>query len=153
MSRWKDDKKMPPVKVIFPSLATVDASVNGREVSFSSAMYNANSQGGGTMFCGTGFKRETAHLFHDANSKRGGVLMHTKMIIALFEPQANTLGLAESSSSGKRKADEITEAKDAVGGWIYVGSHNFSPSAWVGGSALLPADPRERSTSTTNRRR
>lgn len=33
MSRWKDDKKMPPIKVIFPSLATVDKSVNGRPVS------------------------------------------------------------------------------------------------------------------------
>jgi hypothetical protein len=89
-------------------------------------------QGGGTMFCGSGFKPATASLFHDANSKRGGVLMHTKMIIALFEPKANQLGIEGSStSSGKRKASEITENKDDVGGWVYVGSHNFSAAAWV----------------------
>lgn len=87
------------------------------------------------MFCGSAFKPETAPLFHDANSKRGGVLMHTKMIIAIFEPKPNQLGLS-SSSSGKRKADEMTESKDDVGGWIYVGSHNFSPSAWVGAATV-----------------
>ncbi len=30
------------------------------------------------MFCGSAYTDRTASLFHDANSKRGGVLMHTK---------------------------------------------------------------------------
>lgn len=80
------------------------------------------------MFCGTNYKNEkTKPLLHDANSKRGGVLMHTKMLIALFEPIPTTLGSSASSS----KAEGKQKAKDNdVGGWFYVGSHNFSPAAW-----------------------
>lgn len=51
------------------------------------------------------------------------------MIIVTFVKQTSGLGAIGS----KRKADEIEEDADddGVGGWIYVGSHNFSPSAWV----------------------
>jgi hypothetical protein len=31
------------------------------------------------MFVGKSWKVVTKHLFHDANSKRGGVLMHSKV--------------------------------------------------------------------------
>ena len=31
------------------------------------------------MFCAKAFNSVTRHLFHDANSKRGGVLMHAKV--------------------------------------------------------------------------
>jgi tyrosyl-DNA phosphodiesterase-1 len=54
---------------LFPSLTTVENSILGTD-------------GGGTMFCKEAtwlrntFPRE---LFHDSNSKRGGVLMHTKV--------------------------------------------------------------------------
>lgn len=80
------------------------------------------------MFCGSNYNNDkTKPLLHDANSKRGGVLMHTKMLIALFEPLPNTLGASGSSS----KAEGKQKAKDSdVGGWFYVGSHNFSPAAW-----------------------
>lgn len=30
------------------------------------------------MFCGKAFNSVTKRLFHDSNSKRGGVLMHAK---------------------------------------------------------------------------
>ncbi|BEJ13832.1 hypothetical protein CspHIS471_0310060 [Cutaneotrichosporon sp. HIS471] len=73
----------PPLKIIFPSLATVDASINGRP-----------------------------------------------MLIALFEPNSSGLGFSSSSKQGKRKADEVVSENEGVGGWVYVGSHNFSPSAW-----------------------
>jgi hypothetical protein len=53
------------------------------------------------------------------------------MLIALFEPNSSSLGFSSSSKSGKRKADEVSRENEGVGGWIYVGSHNFSPSAWV----------------------
>ena len=94
----------------------------------------------------------TRPLFHDANSKRGGVLMHAKVgsslplrdpltavqvLIALFEPRGQKLGMQAMSSSrnGKRKA---ADPDSTVGGWVYVGSHNFSSAAWVRecGSAL-----------------
>lgn len=65
------------------------------------------------------------------------------MLVTLFEPQERTLGfqpVASSSTSpsttpnkGKRKAEEMEgEQEDGgVGGWVYVGSHNFSSAAWV----------------------
>lgn len=49
------------------------------------------------------------------------------MLIGLFEPSTS---LFSPSKSGKRKADELEDDKASYGGWIYVGSHNFSPSAW-----------------------
>ena len=88
------------------------------------------------MFCGKSFSPTTRHLFHDANSKRGGVLMHSKVLLALFEQRPASAFAASpskaASSSGKRKADEIVDENEGVGGWAYVGSHNFSPAAWVG---------------------
>lgn len=96
------------------------------------------------MFCGVNWEKNNLiarGLYHDARSKRGGVLMHTKMLLAVFEPAPATIGTlvangkgAASQSSialGKRKADEITATDDDVGGWVYLGSHNFGPSPWV----------------------
>jgi tyrosyl-DNA phosphodiesterase-1 len=34
------------------------------------------------MFCGKAFNGVTKKLFHDANSKRGGVLMHSKVSLS-----------------------------------------------------------------------
>lgn len=56
----------PPIKIIFPSLSTVDSSVGGRD-------------GGGTIFAGKGWNANTKDLFYDSNSKRGGILMHSKV--------------------------------------------------------------------------
>ncbi|EIW73567.1 hypothetical protein TREMEDRAFT_70993 [Tremella mesenterica DSM 1558] len=109
-------KDWPPLKIIFPSLATVEASELGKD-------------GGGTMFCGKAFTANTKHLFHHSESKRGGVLMHTKMLIGTFEPIPRSLGFTSvDCKSGKRKASEMEESP--YGGWIYVGSHNFSAAAW-----------------------
>nr|XP_018262379.1 uncharacterized protein I303_05396 [Kwoniella dejecticola CBS 10117]OBR84537.1 hypothetical protein I303_05396 [Kwoniella dejecticola CBS 10117] len=111
-------KELPDIRVLYPTLANVEQSILGKE-------------GGGTMFCKKAFNNTTRHLFRDARSKRGGVLMHSKMLIAIFEPKENRLGVEKSAStpkkSVKRKVDEL---KDDVGGWVYVGSHNFSSAAW-----------------------
>ncbi|KIK79913.1 hypothetical protein PAXRUDRAFT_36333 [Paxillus rubicundulus Ve08.2h10] len=161
---WLDEPKnrrsklpWPTVKIVFPSLKTVKASALGES-------------GGGTMFCRTNqweaakFPRE---LFHDSNSAGGRVLMHTKMIIATFRQKSTPFSgssksvpdarsAAQSSSDqGKSKVivisdseteSEIEPQEDAVGaqngaiGWAYVGSHNFTPSAWgtLSGSGLNP---------------
>lgn len=37
------------------------------------------------MFCGRGFNSVTKKLFFDANSKRGGVLMHAKVSLTVHE--------------------------------------------------------------------
>lgn len=144
---WLDEPKSkraklswPPVKIVFPSLKTVRDSVLGEP-------------GGGTMFCRTNqweaskFPRE---LFHDSNSAGGLVLMHTKMIIATYRPKKSIFETS-SQSKGKGKAMELSDSEtepesddieiqnDPIG-WAYVGSHNFTPSAWgtLSGSAFNP---------------
>ncbi|KAG1873180.1 tyrosyl-DNA phosphodiesterase-domain-containing protein [Suillus subluteus] len=142
---WLDEPKSrrtklswPPVKIVFPSLKTVHDSVLGE-------------QGGGTMFCRTNqweaskFPRE---LFHDSNSTGGRVLMHTKMIIATYRPKKSIFETS-SQSKGKEKelsdsetepeSDDIEIQNDPIG-WAYVGSHNFTPSAWgtLSGSGFNP---------------
>ncbi|KAF9235416.1 hypothetical protein BU15DRAFT_89583 [Melanogaster broomeanus] len=167
---WLDEPKTrraklswPAVKILFPSLKTVRASVLGEP-------------GGGTMFCrtnqwgGAKFPRE---LFCDSNSAGGRVLMHTKMIIATFRPkftlfagQSKADSKAKStaqSSSGKGKSkvivisdsetetetetdsetepqEKVVEVQNEPIGWAYVGSHNFTPSAWgtLSGSGFNP---------------
>ncbi|KAN0079823.1 Tyrosyl-DNA phosphodiesterase domain containing protein [Tylopilus felleus] len=161
---WLDEPKTrrsklpwPPVKIIFPSLKTVRASVLGEP-------------GGGTTFCrtnqweGAKFPKE---LFHDSNSTGGRVLMHTKMIVATLRRTSPFAGSSKSDSTakstretctdkGKSKVivissdsetesesdapDNIPEAQKEPIGWAYVGSHNFTPSAWgtLSGSAFNP---------------
>ncbi|KAF4567334.1 hypothetical protein EYR36_010953 [Pleurotus pulmonarius] len=152
--KWLDQTKRkrealpyPPINIIFPSLKTVRATVMGE-------------RGGGTMFCSRksweapNFPRK---LFHDSNSKAGGVLMHTKMIIGLVKP-ASQPNAAGAGSSGPRKQasqqenefdsaegesdDEvqIVQGREEAIGWAYVGSHNFTPSAWgtLSGSSFTP---------------
>ncbi|KAG1777981.1 tyrosyl-DNA phosphodiesterase-domain-containing protein [Suillus placidus] len=142
---WLDEPKSrraklswPPVKIVFPSLKTVRDSVLGE-------------QGGGTMFCRTNqweaskFPRE---LFHDSNSAGGRVLMHTKMIIATYRPKKSIFeATSQSKGKGKELSDSETEPEsddieiqnDPIG-WAYVGSHNFTPSAWgtLSGSGFNP---------------
>lgn len=36
------------------------------------------------MFCGKAWNKVTAPLFHDSNSKRGGVLMHAKVGLVMI---------------------------------------------------------------------
>lgn len=55
------------------------------------------------------------------------------MMIAIFHPKTRTPSsqTPSSASLGKRKALELDEVENRIGGWVYVGSHNFSPAAWV----------------------
>ncbi|EIN05149.1 phospholipase D/nuclease, partial [Punctularia strigosozonata HHB-11173 SS5] len=144
---WLDQPKTrraklpwPPVKIVFPSLATVQASRLGEK-------------GGGTIFCRSNqwqaekFPRE---LFHDSRSKRGPVLMHSKMVLATFRPKGGQSTLVDSDSETESETEsesdeevkivEPKERKKKLVGWIYVGSHNFTPSAWgnLSGSAFGP---------------
>ncbi|KAG8970149.1 hypothetical protein FRC03_011167 [Tulasnella sp. 419] len=134
------------IKILFPSLRTVQASVLGEP-------------GGGTMFCrakqwnGKNFPR---HLFHDSNSKRGGILMHTKMILATFADKTanssyNLLSSGEKDSYKAGSANHDSHSPvtkgwqngangNRVGGWCYIGSHNFTPSAW-GNLSGTSSDP------------
>ncbi|KAI6046605.1 tyrosyl-DNA phosphodiesterase-domain-containing protein [Pisolithus marmoratus] len=162
---WLDEPKTrrtklpwPPVKILFPSLRTVKGTVLG-EPGGGTMFCRAN------QWEGTKFPRE---LFYDSNSGGGKVLMHTKMIIATFRPRPMPFSAPSSSKEssaaaslkgkGKSNAEPITisdsetesESEDDRGGvdaspkepigWAYVGSHNFTPSAWgtLSGSGFNP---------------
>ncbi|KAH9957834.1 tyrosyl-DNA phosphodiesterase-domain-containing protein [Russula dissimulans] len=117
------------LKILFPTRDWVRNSVLGEA-------------GGGTMFCrkrsweAAKFPR---NLFYESRSRRGRVLMHSKMIIATF------LGAASSPDKdlGSDADSDIVEVKkdqcDLVG-YAYIGSHNFTPSAWgtLSGSGFIP---------------
>ncbi|KAF8547998.1 phospholipase D/nuclease [Imleria badia] len=150
---WLDEPKTrrsklpwPPVKIVFPSLKTVRASILGEP-------------GGGTMFCRTNQWEATKfpkELFHDSNSAGGRVLMHTKMVIATLRRTSPFASSSKSDSTAKSTRptgsnkgkstvivisdsetesesdapEDIPEAQKDPIGWAYVGSHNFTPSAW-----------------------
>ncbi|EJF61409.1 phospholipase D/nuclease [Dichomitus squalens LYAD-421 SS1] len=137
---WLDGPKsrraklpLPPIKILFPTAQYVRDSVLG-EV------------GGGTMFCrrkqweGKNFPRE---LFHQTRSKRGRVLMHSKMVLGTFRDKRRkqqTLTDSEDEAEDGRNADSGSRDRQQLAGWVYVGSHNFTPSAWgtLTGSAFNP---------------
>ncbi|KAM5541013.1 hypothetical protein V8D89_005324 [Ganoderma adspersum] len=138
---WLDKPKsrraklpFPAIRILFPTAQYVRESVLGE-------------QGGGTMFCrrgqweGKNFPRE---LFHQTRSKRGRVLMHSKMVLGIFRDKPSGPG---------RRQQTLTDSEDEAGddgkaggggkplaGWVYVGSHNFTPSAWgtLSGSGFNP---------------
>jgi len=135
---WLDDSKKsreklpcPSIRVVFPTKATVQESALGE-------------QGGGTIFCRRkqwAAKKFPRSHFYDSKSKAGPVLMHSKMIIAMLQ---------ENALAGKRKQREHADTEDDTDdeieviepaqGWAYIGSHNFTPSAWgtLSGSSFSP---------------
>ncbi|KAI5120005.1 hypothetical protein M0805_008466 [Coniferiporia weirii] len=126
----------PSVKILFPSVQTVKDSVLG-------------IPGGGTMFCrktqweAKNFPRE---LFYDSNSKRGGVLMHSKMIVGTFKDRGSVAGGSGSTRAHLPDSEDEDDGEgpgenEGLVGWAYVGSHNFTPSAWgtLSGSTAKPA--------------
>ncbi|KAJ7595721.1 tyrosyl-DNA phosphodiesterase-domain-containing protein [Mycena floridula] len=127
---WLDKSKKsreklpyPSIKILFPTAKTVRESAGGEP-------------GGGTMFCrraqwdAAKFPR---HLFCNSKSIGGPVLMHTKMMLGLITEKK---GVPDPDTD-----DSDIEFVDPTAiGWVYIGSHNFTPSAWgnLSGSAFNP---------------
>ncbi|KAJ9115421.1 hypothetical protein QFC22_005178 [Naganishia vaughanmartiniae] len=110
----------PPIRIVFPTLRTVMNSLRGPE-------------GAKTMFCSeTNWAEHTKDSFFDANCKAAKVMMHTKCILATFRPK----GMVPSFNSPRgpiasnSRSREAVASTSAVGGWYYIGSHNFSAFAW-----------------------
>ncbi|KAJ3502585.1 hypothetical protein NLJ89_g8817 [Agrocybe chaxingu] len=137
---WLDKSKKsreklpyPSIKVIFPSKATVQQSYAGE-------------QGGGTIFCRRkqwAAKNFPRSHFYDSKSKGGPVLMHSKMIIGMLEKNAFTGRRTQgepSDTEDDTDTDDDIEVIEPAAGWAYVGSHNFTPSAWgtLSGSSFNP---------------
>ncbi|KAM0749822.1 phospholipase D/nuclease [Meredithblackwellia eburnea MCA 4105] len=105
--KQKQSKDFPsghkcPIKIVYPTLDEVDNSHGGRP-------------GGGTMFFQEKMWHSNnfpKHLLYRGQSKRKGVIAHTKTIVAIKRPG---------------KSDDPNYRPEA---WIYVGSHNFTKSAW-----------------------
>ncbi|KJA22168.1 hypothetical protein HYPSUDRAFT_41333 [Hypholoma sublateritium FD-334 SS-4] len=125
-SREKDP--YPSIKILFPTKTTVQNSASGEK-------------GGGTIFCrrkqwvAKNFPR--SH-FYDSKSKAGPVLMHSKMIIARLEERFS--GHQKPSGNKSNDSDSDIEVVEPALGWAYIGSHNFTPSAWgnLSGTAFNP---------------
>ncbi|KAI0290274.1 tyrosyl-DNA phosphodiesterase-domain-containing protein [Multifurca ochricompacta] len=117
------------LKILFPTRDWVRSSVLGEA-------------GGGTIFCrkstweAAKFPR---NLFCESRSRRGRVLMHSKMIIATFVGTASPTG-KDPDSDADSDVVEVRKDQCDTAGYAYVGSHNFTPSAWgtLSGSAFTP---------------
>lgn len=119
----------PPVKIVYPTLETVDGSIGGRP-------------GALTLFCTKPVWSKDdypKHLFVDSKSKRTGLIMHVKMILGIFKDweksglkQRNEQASAEPSSSKNtiNDSDSSNFIDTRAKGFLYVGSHNFTPAAW-----------------------
>jgi len=62
--------------------------------------------------------------------------MHSKMIIATFRERPS---IGKNKDSDTHQDDEVEIVNPYIG-WAYVGSHNFTPSAWgtLSGSSFNP---------------
>ncbi|KIM82075.1 hypothetical protein PILCRDRAFT_786360 [Piloderma croceum F 1598] len=101
-------------QIIFPSLKMVRATVLGKP-------------GRGTMFCSPNQWRATKFprdKFYDSKSKAGGMLMHSKGKGKKADYDSDT------DTDTDMEDDDVIELKDEKVGWAYIGSHNFTPSAW-----------------------
>ncbi|KIK61610.1 hypothetical protein GYMLUDRAFT_42622 [Collybiopsis luxurians FD-317 M1] len=130
----------PNLRVVFPSFATVRRSQYGEA-------------GASNIFCtrrqweAQNFPR---HMFYDSNSKAGSTLMHTKMMVCTVSSKNSSNGshgktrevinVDTDSEDCDSSDEEEIEAVDTDAGWAYLGSHNFTPSAWgyLSGSAFNP---------------
>ncbi len=52
------------------------------------------------------------------------------MIVATFSP-ASSQRLGATNGSAASSRDQAVDGDPGVGGWYYMGSHNFGPNAWV----------------------
>ncbi|KIY69520.1 phospholipase D/nuclease [Cylindrobasidium torrendii FP15055 ss-10] len=144
-ARYRDKPVAGKISIVYPSRTTVRASKRGEP-------------GGGTMFCKRAYWAKLNEMgsnvgMFDSKSKAGPVLMHTKMILGLLKQEEEDEGEEEEFEVGKvdaRAKARLQEKRSQKGknrekekplGWAYIGSHNFTPSAWgtLSGSAFNPA--------------
>ncbi|KAJ7726203.1 hypothetical protein B0H16DRAFT_1471460 [Mycena metata] len=125
-----------PTRVLFPTLETVRGTALGEG-------------GAGTVFCRRGQWEKIRTLddragleMRDAKSRSGPVGMHTKATDSDTYPDATDPDSSdvEVVEIKPKRAEADEEEKRKLHEWIYVGSHNFMPSAWgsMTGSGFSP---------------
>ncbi|KAJ7459408.1 tyrosyl-DNA phosphodiesterase-domain-containing protein [Mycena galericulata] len=139
LQAWLDRgrKKTPPqrgpLRVLFPTLDTVRGTTMGEA-------------GAGTVFCRRAqwgkisalLGGDTKLEMHDARSRSGGVGMHTKMILGTLRVPEKDPDSTESDTESESEVELVEPKKPHA--WLYVGSHNFTASAWgtLSGSGFNP---------------
>ncbi|KAF9480645.1 phospholipase D/nuclease [Pholiota conissans] len=126
----RESKPYPPIKIVFPRKVTVQQSAAGEK-------------GGGTIFCRRkqwAVKNFPRTHFYDSKSKGGPVLMHSKMIIAMLQEHQSGNQRRDRQRNQDDSSDDDIQVIEPALGWAYVGSHNFTPSAWgtMSGSSFNP---------------
>ncbi|WVQ79311.1 hypothetical protein IAT38_001408 [Cryptococcus sp. DSM 104549] len=98
------------LSIVYPAVSTVRRTVSEED----QIHY---MQGGGN-----GFTRGTCDLFYDRESKRGPLAAGQSTVIAAVIEQKESYG-GDDSVLRKR-------GSPSARGWVYIGSHNLSGSAW-----------------------
>ncbi|KAI6134297.1 tyrosyl-DNA phosphodiesterase-domain-containing protein [Pisolithus croceorrhizus] len=154
----------PPVKILFPSLRTVKGTVLGESVCGGTMFCRAN-QWGGTRFPrelfydsnsvggkvlmhtkmiiatfrqkSTPFSAPSSFKASSATASTKGKGKSTAEPITISDSE--TESESEDDRAGVDDAAPSSSAKEPIG-WAYVGSHNFTPSAWgtLSGSGFNP---------------
>ncbi|KAJ7744468.1 tyrosyl-DNA phosphodiesterase-domain-containing protein [Mycena maculata] len=120
--RKKTPAQRAPLRVLFPTLETVRGTTAGEA-------------GAGTVFCRRAQWGKISALLggdsklemRDSRSRSGPVGTHTKMILGTLRvPEADP----DDTEDTEDESDvEVVEPKKPHA-WLYVGSHNFTASAW-----------------------
>ncbi|KAJ6501369.1 hypothetical protein DFH09DRAFT_1202740 [Mycena vulgaris] len=130
----RGQKRIPaqgPTRVIYPTLETIRGTVLGEAGAASMSCNRAQWVKIAVLIADP----TTGLQMRDAKSRSGGVGMHTKMILGTLRRPSAQDDDAKNEMVSKGESD--VEIVDAAGkplrrphSWFYVGSHNFSVSAW-----------------------
>ncbi|KAF9932965.1 hypothetical protein BGZ65_004270 [Modicella reniformis] len=109
------EERLPPIKVVFPTEQHVQESRLG-EMGAGSICFQDQYWDDPT------FPRRVMHDFECVGALRGS-LMHSKIVLAKTIPMSSTTGRQTT-------APESRSTETRCAGWFYVGSANFTESAW-----------------------
>ncbi|KAF8947423.1 hypothetical protein BGZ46_005588, partial [Entomortierella lignicola] len=118
-SRFADEERMPPIKVVFPTEKHVQQSRLG-ELGAGTVCFQSHYWEDLT------FPKRVMHDFECVGNLHGS-LMHSKIILAKVARHPNSLSM--SIPEPAQVAARRERATNCVG-WFYVGSANFTESAW-----------------------
>ncbi|KAF8938401.1 tyrosyl-DNA phosphodiesterase-domain-containing protein [Dissophora ornata] len=118
-SRINVDERMPDIKIVFPTERHVQNSRLG-ELGAGTVCFQDQYWADPT------YPRRVMHDFECVGALRGS-LMHSKIVLAKAIPQPNTI---ERSASAPGTTAAGCEGGAKCAGWLYVGSANFTESAW-----------------------
>ncbi|KAF9084730.1 hypothetical protein BGX23_010267 [Mortierella sp. AD031] len=109
------EERIPPIKVVFPTANHVTNKTRLGELGAGTVCFRREYWNQAT------FPRVLMHDFECVGRHRGS-LMHTKLILAKAAQPPQTIG--------RRAPPPPSDDPRKIAGWFYVGSANFTESAW-----------------------